>query len=116
VEPVPDAEREELVPGGVELDLVDPLAEPVVRTKDRRMLVRETPELERLAAAEPAERRAPLLLAGPSLAPVRLDERRVLGEQVVALERRRLVRGADVGARRHQIVLNCSNGWRQALQ
>ena len=56
-----DPEREELVPGGVELDLVDPLAETVVRAKDRRVLVREPPELEWLAAAEPPERRALLL-------------------------------------------------------
>jgi hypothetical protein len=42
------------------------------------MLVREPPELERLAAAEPPERRALLLVAGRSLAPERLDERPVL--------------------------------------
>ena len=115
VERVPDAEPEELVPGGVELDLVDPLAEAVMRAEDRRMLVREPPELERLAAAEPPERRALLVVGVPSFAPKRLDERPVLGEHVVALERRRLIRG-EVCARRHQIVLNCSNGWRQALQ
>jgi hypothetical protein len=116
VEPLPDAEREELVPGGVELDLVDPLAETVMRAKDRRMLVREPPELERFAAAEPPEGGTPPLLGAGAFPPQRLHEWQVLGEHVVALERRRLVRFAEVRARRHQIVLNCSNGWRQALQ
>ena len=115
MEPVSDAEPEELVPGRVELDLVDSLTEAVMGAEDRRVLVREPPELERLAAAEPPERRALLVVGGPSFAPKRLDERSVLGEHVVALERRRLVRG-EVCARSHQIVLNCSNGWRHPLQ
>ncbi len=61
VQRVLDAEPEQLVPRGVELDLVDPLAEAVVGAEDRRMLVREPSELERLAAAEPPERGATLL-------------------------------------------------------
>ncbi len=54
------------------------------------------------------ECRAALLRGAAALAPKRLDERPVLGEQVVPLERRRLVRGAEAG-RGHQIVLNWSN-------
>jgi hypothetical protein len=116
VEPVLDAETEELVPGGVELDLVDPLAEAVVRAEDRRVLVREPSQLERAPAAEPPEGGAALLGRRIALASKRLHERPVLREQVVPLERRRLVRRTERRARGHQIVLNCSNGWRQALQ
>ena len=115
VQPVLHAEAEEPVPGGMELDLVDPLAEAVVRPQDRRVLVGEPSQLERLAAAEAAERRAALFRGAAALAPERLHEGLVLREQVVALERRRLVCCAEAG-RGHQIVLNCSNGWRQALQ
>ncbi len=115
VQPVLHAEAEEPVPGGMELDLVDPLAEAVVRPQDRRVLVGEPSQLERLAAAEAAERRAALFRGAAALAPERLHQGLVLREQVVALERRRLVCCAEAG-RGHQIVLNCSNGWRQALQ
>jgi hypothetical protein len=95
VEPVLDAELEQLVPGRVELDLVDSLAEAVVRPQDGRVLVREPAELERLATAQPPERRAALLLRRVSLPAQRLDERPVLGEQVVPGERRRLVRRTE---------------------
>jgi hypothetical protein len=106
-------ERKEGMPRGVELDLVDPLAEPVVGAKRRRVLVREATELEWLAAAEPTERPARLHRPRATLPLERLDERPILGEEVVARERRRLVRGVERGA---QIVLNCSNGCRQASQ
>jgi hypothetical protein len=99
VEAVLDAEAQERMPGGVELDLVDALTEAVVRAQDGRVLVREAAELERLAAAEPAERGAPLLRRAAALAPERLDERPVLGEQVVPCERGRLVGGVKVRAR-----------------
>ena len=78
-----DADCEQLVPGGVELDLVDPLAEAVVGAERRRVLVREPPELERCAAAEPAERGALVLALCRTFSPKRLDERQVLGEEVV---------------------------------
>jgi hypothetical protein len=71
VEPVLDAEAEELVPRGVEVDLVDPLAEAVVGAEDRRVLVREPSELERTSAAEPSERRAPLFGRGAAVTPER---------------------------------------------
>ena len=116
VEPVLDPETEQLVPGRVELDLVDPLAEAIARAQDRWVLVREATELEWPLAAVRTERGATLLLRPAAFAPECLDEWAVLGEQVVALERRRLVHGMEEGPRRHQIVLNCSNGWRQALQ
>ena len=108
VQPVLDAETQELVPGGVELDLV-------VAPEHRRALVREASELERPAAAEPAEGRALVLALGSALAPERLDQRQVLGEEVVALERRRLVCGPQVRGRRHR---RKRAGWslrRQAL-
>jgi hypothetical protein len=75
----------------VELDLVDPVPVAVVRAQDGRVLVGEPPPLERLAAGELAERGRALLRPAAALAPQRLDERAVLLEEVVALERRRLV-------------------------
>ncbi len=90
-----DSEPQELVPGGVELDLVDALAEAVMAAQPRRMLVREASELERLTAAQPSELREAGLLLGRTFAPCRLDQRPVLREEVVPLERRRLVRGAE---------------------
>ncbi len=51
-----DAHLHQLVPGGVELDLVDPVAVAVVGAQDRLVLVREpAPLLLRLAADEAAE-------------------------------------------------------------
>lgn len=54
------------------------------------MRVREPAELERVALAEATERRALLLAGRSALAPERLDERPVLGEEVVAGKRRRV--------------------------
>ena len=79
----------------MELNLVDPLAEPVVCAERRRMLVCEAAELERLPAAQPPERRAALFLGAGSFPPQSLYERSVLGEPVVAGERRRLVRRTE---------------------
>ncbi len=84
-----DADPQELVPGGMELDLV-------VAAELRRVLVREAAELERLAADEPSERCALRLALGAALAPERLREHAVLREDVVPLERRRLVRCEEV--------------------
>jgi hypothetical protein len=77
----------------MELHLVDPVAEAIVRAETRRVLVRQAAPLERLSAQEPAE--LARVLGGPACAFAlqRLGERPVLGEQVVTLERR-LVRRA----------------------
>ena len=106
-----DAEPEQLVPGGVELDLVDPVAEAVVGAQLRRVLVREPSPFERLAAeqlAEPAQR---LVRPAGALARDRLDERPVLAVEVVALERRRLVPGAR-GDGRHGVIVLRAGGVR----
>jgi hypothetical protein len=64
VEAVLDARPHERMPGRVELDLVDPVAEAVVGPQPRRMLVRLARPLERLAGEELSERRR--LLGGPA--------------------------------------------------
>ena len=51
VEPVRDRRLQQPVPRRVELDLVDPVAEPVVRTQLRRVLVRQHAEMEHLGRA-----------------------------------------------------------------
>ena len=81
------------VPGGMELDLVDALAETVVRAQDRRVFVRSRAPRQRLAAELRAERDHPRLAPAAALAAQRLGQRAVLREEVVALERRRLVHG-----------------------
>ena len=49
-----DGEAHELVPGGVEFDLVDPVAEPVMRPKLRGMPVRLPGEELDMGAADRA--------------------------------------------------------------
>ena len=71
-----DPEPQQRVPGRVELDLVDPLAVPVVRAQHRRVLVREPPPLERLAAERLARTRRAGLPGRAALAAHALDERR----------------------------------------
>ena len=56
VQPVRDGDVQQLVPGGVELDLVDAVAVAVVRAQHRRVLVRLPAPLERLAAGDLADR------------------------------------------------------------
>ena len=53
----PEPEAQQRVPGRMELDLVDPLAVAVVRPQDRRVLVRQPPPLQRLAAERPRRTR-----------------------------------------------------------
>src|SRR5215470_460658 len=69
-----------------------------------RVRVREPPELERLAAAQPSERGAVRLVRCSTFTPQRLDEHSVLREDVVAREWRRLVRRAEVGRRRQLVA------------
>jgi hypothetical protein len=85
----------------MELHLVDAVAVTVVRPQSRRVLVRQSAEFERLTAAHGTELSAPTFGPGCGLAAQRLGQRAVLGEEVVARERRRLVRSVHVGARRH---------------
>ena len=87
-----DRAPEQLVPGGMELDLVDPMAEAVMGAEDRRIAVRLLAEADGRGPAEPlAEPPEPRLAPGPALALQRFEERGVLLEEVGVLERRRLV-------------------------
>src|SRR5262249_25421853 len=81
----------ERVPRRVELDLVDAIPESVVRPEHRRMGVRLVAPRDGLAAGDRAEAAAALLGPPAALAREPLAERAVLEEDVVALERRRLV-------------------------
>jgi hypothetical protein len=91
VDPVPDAEAHHRVPGGVELDLVDALTEPIVAAKHRGVRVRLIPPDEGLAPDQFTDL-AHLLVRPPRSFPLEgLDDRAVRAEEVVALERRRLV-------------------------
>jgi hypothetical protein len=85
-------ERHELVVGGVEVDLVDAVAEAVDRPQLRRMLVGlVAPGRQRRAAPDAADLGAALARPAAALAVERLDERDVRGEQVEVRERDRLV-------------------------
>ena len=81
---VRDGDVHQLVPGGVELDLVDPVAVAVVGAQDGRVLVRLPAPLERLAARDLAERAGAVVGPAGALALERLDQRPVLLEEVVA--------------------------------
>jgi hypothetical protein len=72
----------------------------VVAAEPRRVLVREPAELERLAAADAAERGALLLPRRAAFSSHGLREGAILGEEVVRLERRRLVRVAPAKRQR----------------
>ncbi len=102
VEPVLDPERHQRVPGGVEFHLVDPVAVAVVRPQDRRMLVRLESPGDRLPPAHDLpERPRPALGPLRSLAPQRLGQDRVGGEEVDVLEGRRLVEDGVGGVSGH---------------
>src|ERR1700686_5850569 len=89
-----DAHLHELVPSGVEIDLVDAVAIAVVGAQYRLVLVGESPP-EILRPTPPsdqlAERGGALLGPPAALAPQRLNEREVGGEDVDALQGRGLV-------------------------
>jgi hypothetical protein len=76
----------------MELDLVDPRPEAVVRAQARRILVREAAPIERLAREERAERRRAICSPAGAFPVERFDKSRVLEEEVVVDERGRLVR------------------------
>ena len=78
--------------GGVELDLVDPVAEAVVGAEPRRVLVRlAAPALGDGAPRERADFLGVVLCPAGALAPQRLDQHAIRLEDVVVLERRGLV-------------------------
>ena len=91
VEAEPDPDLHQLVPGGMELDLVDAVAEAVVGAELRRVLVGlATPALGERAAGERADlARGVGSAQSGALAPDRLGQRPVGLEDVVVLERRR---------------------------
>ena len=79
-----DRHPQQLVPGGVELGLVDPVAVAVVGAERRPVLVGEPAEgLRALAAGQGADCRDPLFGPLRALAANRLDERPVGLEDVV---------------------------------
>jgi hypothetical protein len=87
-----DRDLHQLVPRGVEVDLVEPVAEPVVRLQDRRVLVGLEAPREQLGAADARSEGSRVGLGEPAaLAMKRLAEGRVAIEGVVADERRDLI-------------------------
>jgi hypothetical protein len=75
----------------VELDLVDAVAVAVVRAQDGRVLVCQAAPLDRFAPGDLTDR-ADLLLGPARALPVQgLDQRAVLREDVVGLQRGNLV-------------------------
>ena len=87
-----DRLAQQLVPGGVELDLVDAVAVAIVGAELRRVLVGEgTEALGALAAGIGADRGDALLGPVGALAAHRLDQRPVCLEEVVVDQRRWLV-------------------------
>ena len=91
VQSVRDGDVHQLVPGGVELHLVDAVAVAVVGAQLGRVLVRLPAPLDRLAAGDLAHRADLRLGPAATLAVQRLDQRAVLLEDVVRLQRRDLV-------------------------
>src|SRR5258708_29742034 len=112
VEPVADGPLGQPVPGGMELDLVDPVAETIVRPQHRRMGVGLEAPVDRLLRA----RETPQLadhVGGPRRAfPLEgFAKRRVGLEEVVVDERRWLV---EVHAERLAATREAeTNAWRQ---
>ena len=91
VQAVPDRDGHQLMPGRVELHLVDAMAKAVVGPQHRRLLVRLTAPLLRLGRAGQAAELAEAVL-GPAraLAAQRVEHRGIRGD-VVPGQRRRLV-------------------------
>lgn len=92
MEPVADRQLEELMPGGVKLDQVDPVAVAVVRVKLGGVAVGEKAPLVDLGRGETMSKLAQFTdcpVAAVSLE--RVDQGRFGSRQVVLFERRRLV-------------------------
>jgi hypothetical protein len=87
-----DSGAHQLVPGGVELDLVDPVAVAVVGAQLRRVLVGQpAPFLRPLAAGQAAQLGERGERGVVRVPPGRLDEDGVTRDRVVADQRRNLV-------------------------
>jgi hypothetical protein len=91
VQLVANAQRHEVVPGAVELDLVDAVAVAVEGLQLRRVLVGLEAPADRVAAPGRADLRSAAARPPGTLAVERLDKREVVLEQVAALQRRGLV-------------------------
>src|SRR2546423_5119120 len=94
------------MPGRMEIDLVDAVAEAVVSAEHRHVLVGLLAPAQRFAAHLLAEAAHALLCPSAALAAERLDQHAVVIEQVVALEWRRLVQ--HLVGDRHSGTLLCS--------
>ncbi len=91
VQPVADRGLHQGVPGGVELDLVDPVAVPVVAAQHRRVLVGQPGLLLRVRAAGQVPKLVQFPGGPPGAFPLdRLQQGRI-GGHVVAGQRRHLV-------------------------
>src|SRR5207244_12664345 len=89
---VADRDLQQLMPGRVKLDLVDPVAKPVVRAQARRIVVGLKAPVDRfLSAGQGPQLVDEVMRPGGAFALERLTERRVGCEQVVVEERRRLI-------------------------
>lgn len=113
VQAVRDRGTHQLVPGRVELHLVDAVAVPVVGAQDRRVLVRQPPVLDRLLATAEAAQLVQLG-GGPAgaLAFEPVEQRRVVG-RVVTDQRWNLVedlvrRHGDTPSARWRKAVRCS--------
>ena len=85
-------DRQHGVPGRMKLDLVDAVAETVEALELRRIAVGGKAERDRVRLAELAAERAEFpLRPGRALALDRRAQHGVAGEQIIGLERRRLV-------------------------
>src|ERR1700730_2038388 len=92
MEPVADRNFHQPVPGWMELDLVDPVAETIVRAQHRRVGVGLEAPVDRLLRTRKTAQLANHVLGPrPSFPLERLAQRRVGFEQVVVDERWRLV-------------------------
>ncbi len=93
VDPVGDRASQKRVVGGMELDLVDPIAPPIVGLQDRRAGVGEPREFLRLGARDlRAEGDQAVLRPVPSVSHDSLAQRLVRLVGVEVLKRRNLVR------------------------
>ena len=100
-------ERDQVVPGAVELDLVDAVAVAVERLQPRRVLVGLEAPADRVRAPGGADLARALARPAGALALERLDERDVVLEQIAVSQRRDLVGdlvGVERGGRLDQLV------------
>ena len=90
----------QFVPGRMEVHLVEPVAVAVERAQNRRVFVGIETKLHRLRLAERgAERGEPFLRPTRLLALDRFAQHGVACEQIIRLERRRLVGDLEHGSR-----------------